>query len=97
MTMRKKIGQWATALGRSKGKKGILAVGGGICVATWAMVAISMAIGVGTGARIVLLSVALVTTEVLFWIAAALLGVTVVQLRRKLLGKLLPGRRGDAA
>lgn len=66
-------------------------------MATWAMVAISTAIGVGTGARIVLLSVALVATEVLFWIAAALLGVTVVQLRRKLLGKLLPGRRGDAA
>lgn len=95
--MRKKIGQWAAELGRSKGKKGILAVGGGICVVAWAMVAISMAIGVGTGARIVLLSVALVATEVLLWIGAALLGVTVVQLRRKLLSKLLPRRRGDAA
>lgn len=95
--MRKKIGHLAAALGRSKGKKGVLAVGGAICLAAWATFAISTAFGVGTAARIALLSVALVATEVLFWGAAALLGITVVQLRRKLLGKLLPGGRGDAA
>jgi hypothetical protein len=95
--MRKKTGDLAAALGRSKGKKGVLAVGGAICLVAWATFLISMAVGVGTAAQIVLLSVALVATEALFWVAAALLGITVVQLRRKLLGKFLPGRRGDAA
>lgn len=95
--MRKKIGLLAIALGRSNGSKGILVVAGAICIMAWATFLISMAIGVGTATQITLLSVALVVTEALFWIAAALLGITVVQLRRNLLGKLLPGRRGDAA
>jgi hypothetical protein len=95
--MRKTIEHLATALGRSKGKKQVLAVCGVLCLAAWATFALSMAIGVGTTARVALLSVALVATEVLFWAAAALLGLTVVQLRRTLLGRLLPGRRDDAA
>lgn len=95
--MRKQIGHLAAVLGRSKGKKGILAVGGALCLAAWATFVISLEIGAGTTARIFLLSVALVVTEVVFWTAAALLGITVIQLRRKLLGKLLPRRRGDAA
>lgn len=95
--MRKKIGDLAAALGRSKGKKALLAVGGAICTVVWAAFVISMAIGIGTAVQIALLSAALVVTEVQFWIAAALLGITVIQLRRKLLGKFLSGRRRDAA
>ncbi|MCF7750794.1 hypothetical protein KQ945_08550 [Bacillus subtilis subsp. subtilis] len=95
--MKKQLGQLAVALGRSKAKKTILAVGGAVCVAAWATVVISAAIGIGTTTRIVLLSVALLVTEAVFWGAAALLGMTVMQLRRNLFGKRLPKGRDDAA
>ena len=95
--MKEKIGNLAAALGRSNGKKGVLAVGGAICLATWAAFAVSMVIGAGSATQLVVLSVALVVTEMLFWVAAALFGITVIQLRRKLIAKLLPGVRGDAA
>lgn len=94
--MKKKMAQWAAAPGRSNGKKGILAVGGAVCLAAWTACAVSMVIGVGTAAQLTLLTVALVLTELLFWVAAALFGITVIQLRRKLIGRLLPGGRGDA-
>ena len=95
--MKEKIGHLAAALGRSNGKKGILAVGSAICLAAWAAFAVSMVIGIGTATQLAVLTVALVVTEVLFWVAAALFGITVIQLRRKLMGRLLPGGRGDAA
>lgn len=95
--MKKTMGHVAAVLGRSTSKKRLLAMGAAVCVAAWATVVIASAIGTGTAARIALLSVALLVTEAVFWGAAALLGITVIQLRRKLLGKLLPGRRGDAA
>ncbi|WP_313245833.1 hypothetical protein [Stenotrophomonas rhizophila] len=95
--MRKTIEHLAAALGRSKGKKRVLAVGGALCLAAWATFGMSMALGIGAAAQVALLSVALVITDVLFWAAAALLGMTVVQLRRRMVGNLLPGRRDDAA
>jgi len=95
--MKERLGQLAAALGRSNGKKGILAVGGAVCLAAWAAFSASMAIDVGTTVQLVLLTVALLATELLFWVAAALFGITVFQLRRKLMGKVLPGGRGDAA
>lgn len=95
--MKQKMGHLAAALGRSKAKRGILAVGGAICLAAWAAFAVSLAVGVGAAAQLVLLSVALVVSEGLFWVAGALLGISVIQLRRKLLGKLLQTGRSDAA
>lgn len=95
--MRKMIEHLAAALGRSKGKKRVLAVGAALCLAAWATFGLSMALGIGAAAQVALLSVALVVTDVLFWAAAALLGITVVQLRRRRVGNLLPGRRDDAA
>jgi hypothetical protein len=95
--MRKTIEHLAAALGRSKGKKRVLAVGAALCLGAWATFGLAMALGIGAAAQVALLSVALVVTDVLFWVAAALLGITVVQLRRRLVGNLLPGRRDDAA
>jgi hypothetical protein len=95
--MRKTIEHLAAALGCSKGKKRVLAVGAALCLAAWATFGMSMALGIGTAAQVALLSAALVITDVLFWAAAALLGITVVQLRRRRVGNLLPGRRDDAA
>ena len=93
--MKKDNGQRDGTLGCLKRRWRILTVGGAICVVAWATFAVSMAIGVGTAAKIGLLSVALVITEALFWVTAAVLGITAIQLRRKLLGKLLHWGRGD--
>lgn len=96
--MNSTIGSAAAAmLGRLSGKKRILGAGGAVCLAAWAAFAAGLVIGVGTAARLALLTIALVTTEGLFWLAAAMFGITVVQLRRKLLDRLLPGGRRDAA
>lgn len=87
----------ASKLGDLSAKKRILTVGGVICLAAWAAFAVGLVVGVGTATQLVLLTVALLITEGLFWLAAALLGITVIQLRRKLFGRLLPGGRSDAA
>lgn len=87
----------AELLGRLPGKKRLLVAGGAVCLMAWAAFAAGLVIGAGTAARLTLLTVALVATEGLFWLAAAIFGITVVQLRRKLLGKLLPGGRRNAA
>lgn len=87
----------AVLLGRLPGKKRLLLAGGAVCLAAWLAFVAGLVMGAGNSAQLILLTVALVVTEGLFWLAAAMFGSTVVQLRRKLLGKLLPGGRRDAA
>ncbi|MET0289289.1 MAG: hypothetical protein ABW178_06645 [Pseudoxanthomonas sp.] len=95
--MKEKSGGRAAVRSLLQARKGILAISGAVCLAAWSAFLISMAIGAGTAAQIAVLSVALIVTEVGFWVASALLGMTVIQLRRKLLAKFLPRGRGDAA
>ena len=77
------------ALGRPTVKRWFVVVGVALCAASWAAFAVGMVIGVGSGTQIALLTAALLITEGLFWLAAAWLGVTAFQLRRRLLGALL--------
>lgn len=76
-------------LGRPTVKRWFVVLGVALCAASWAAFAFGMVIGVGSGTRIALLTAALLISEGLFWLAAALLGVTVFQLRRRLIGALL--------
>ena len=77
------------ALGRPTVKRWVVVLGVALCAASWAGFAFGMVIGVGSGAHMALLTAALLITEGLVWLAAAWLGVTVFQLRRRLIGAIL--------
>jgi hypothetical protein len=62
-------------------------------VAAWAALGIGLYLGVERGTRLTLAIVAAVTTEALFWIVAALLGVSVVEARKRIWRKIT-GRAG---
>ncbi|WP_374389378.1 hypothetical protein [Brevundimonas sp.] len=62
-------------------------------VAAWAALGIGLYLGVERGTRLILAIVAAVTTEALFWTVAALLGVSVVEARKRIWRKIT-GRAG---
>lgn len=62
-------------------------------VAAWSALGIGLYLGVERGTRLILAIVAAVTTEALFWTVAALLGVSVVEARKRIWRKIT-GRAG---
>jgi hypothetical protein len=62
-------------------------------VAAWAALGIGLYLGVERGTRLILAIMAAVTTEALFWTVAALLGVSVVEARKRIWRKIT-GRAG---
>ena len=62
-------------------------------IAAWAALGIGLCLGVERGTRLILAIVAAVTTEALFWTVAALLGVSVVEARKRIWRKIT-GRAG---
>ncbi|MCK9487948.1 MAG: hypothetical protein M0Q42_00835 [Xanthomonadales bacterium] len=67
---------------------------GAACLLSWVALAVGIGLKVGTGAMLVLATLAAVTTEGTIWLAALLLGVSAYQARRRLweaLRKRVPG------
>jgi membrane protein YdbS with pleckstrin-like domain len=55
-----------------------------VCGAAWIAVAVGYFIGVGLATWTVLVTIAAVSIEVMFWALAVMLGLTVIQARRKI-------------
>ena len=62
----------------------ILAALSGICLTSWTAVCVGFFVKFTLGAWTGIVTMAAVTTEVLFWALAAAFGVTVIQARRRL-------------
>lgn len=62
-------------------------------VAAWVSLGIGLYLDVGRGTRLTLAIVAAVATEALFWTTAALLGVSVVEARKRI-WRRITGRAG---
>lgn len=78
--------------GRRPGTRRWLLVGGGlICLVCWIALGLGIAMDVSRGTLLVLATVAAVATEGLFWLAAAILGISVFQARRRIWGWLSRG------
>jgi len=69
-------------------RRWILIGGGAICLGCWIALGLGIAMEVSKGTLFVLAMLAAVATEGLFWVAAAVLGVTVFQARRRIWGWL---------
>lgn len=85
-------------LTRGKGFLKVLAIlllVGAICA--WIGLGIGLYLDVDRGARITLAIVAAVTTEALFWTTAALLGVSVVEARKRIWRKITGRGTPEAA
>jgi len=65
-------------------RRRVLVGGGAICLGCWIALGIGIAMEVSKGTLFVLAMFAAVATEGLFWLAAAVLGVTVFQARRRI-------------
>ncbi len=65
-----------------------IALAGTACLLSWMALAVGIALKAGTGAMLVLATLAAVTTEGTVWLAALLLGLSVYQARRRLWQKL---------
>ncbi|TXK61023.1 hypothetical protein [Alkalisalibacterium limincola] len=61
-----------------------VALAGAACVLSWIALGIGIAMDVGFGAMVVLATLAAVTTEGTFWLAALVLGVSTYQARRQI-------------
>jgi regulator of protease activity HflC (stomatin/prohibitin superfamily) len=64
-------------------RRWVLIVGGLVCLASWIALGLGIVMEVSRGTLFVLATLAAVATEGLFWLAAAVLGVTVFQARRR--------------
>ncbi len=69
-------------------KKVALVVTGGICLATWLAVGAGFAMGASKTTGIILVTAAALATEGLFWVGAIVLGISVVESRREVVGWL---------
>ena len=65
-------------------KKVALVVTSAVCVVSWLAVGVGLAIGVSKTAAIVLFVLALVISEVLFWVVAVVLGVSMLESRKQI-------------
>lgn len=61
-------------------------------VCSWIALAVGLYLDVGRGARVTLAILAALGTEALFWVTAALLGVSVVEARKRIWWRIT-GRR----
>lgn len=82
-------------LHRALNKKRLLTAGVAVCLAAWLALAIALVLGIDGTLRLVTLTVALLLTEGLVWLSAAVLGITAFQMRRKILRRLMRGGRPD--
>jgi hypothetical protein len=81
-------------LSRGKGLLKMLAIGLlALAIAAWISLGVGLYVGVEKGLRIALAVAAAVTTEGLFWTTAALLGVSVVEARKRI-WRMLTGQKG---
>ena len=74
---------------RSRARRWLLVGAGSICMVCWIAFGLGIVMDVSRSTLIILVTVAAVATEGLFWVVAAVLGVTVFQARRKILNWLL--------
>lgn len=65
-------------------KKVALVVTSAVCVVSWLALGVGLAIGVSKTAAIVLFVLALVISEVLFWVVAVVLGVSMLESRKQI-------------
>ena len=65
-------------------KKVALVVTSAVCLVSWLAVGVGLAIGVSKTAAIVLFVLALVISEVLFWVVAVVLGVSMLESRKQI-------------
>ena len=65
-------------------KKVALVVTSAVCLISWLAVGVGLAIGVSKTAAIVLIILALVISEVLFWVVAVVLGVSMLESRKQI-------------
>jgi len=82
-------------LHRALNKKRLLTAGAVVCLVVWLAFATALVLGIDGTLRLVMLTVALLLTEGLVWLSAAVLGITAFQMRRKILHKLMRGGRPD--
>ena len=61
-----------------------VALAGAVCVLSWMALGVGIVMDAGVGAMVVLATLAAVTTEGTFWLAALTLGVSTYQARRQL-------------
>ena len=69
---------------RIRARRWLLVGGAVLCLTCWIALGLGIAMEVSRGTLFVLATLAAVATESLFWLAAAVLGVTVFQARRKI-------------
>jgi hypothetical protein len=79
---------------RLKFRRIILAALGSICLGSWSAVCVGFFVRFSLRAWTGIVAAAAVSTEMLFWALTAVLGVTVLQARRRRAGSLKAGRRG---
>lgn len=65
-----------------------IGVAGTACLLSWLALGVGIALDVGTGAMIALVTAAAVTTEGTVWLAALMLGISAYQARRHLWQKV---------
>jgi len=67
-----------------------ITLAGTACLLSWVALAVAMALDADTATVLVLATLAALTTEGTVWLAAALLGVSLYQARRRLWDRLRP-------
>ena len=65
-------------------KKLALGLTAALCLVSWLALGVGLAIGVSKTAAIVLFVLALVISEVLFWVVAVVLGVSMLESRKQI-------------
>lgn len=69
-------------------KRWLLLGGGMLCLISWIALAVGIHMDVASNTLIVLATFTALATEGLFWLAAAIFGITVFQARRRICGRL---------
>lgn len=80
---------------RALGKRRLLTAGVAVCLAAWLAFAMVLVLGIEGNMRLIMLTIALLLTEGVVWLSAAVLGITAFQMRMKILHKLVGGGRSD--
>lgn len=66
----------------------LIATAAGVCVASWIALGVGLYVGAGFTPRLVLVSMAAISSEALVWIVAAVLGLRVFEARRRIAQRL---------
>lgn len=68
----------------TRARRWLLIGGGMLCLISWIALAVGIYLDVARNTLIVLATVAAIATEGLFWLVAAIFGITVFQARRRI-------------